>query len=154
MLHDGQAAVDDRDHLEPDRCSRGAGQRIGALEVVGDTVVSTPVLGVLLICFVAAITSLFAASPGVLGVVIPLSIPLLSTGAVSVTAVVIAVAISATVVDASPFSAVGALVLANSPETRSRADVPLVVLVGLGDGAFCPTRDVVALHPQRLTATL
>jgi di/tricarboxylate transporter len=91
-------------------------QRIGAIEVVGNSVVSTPVLGVLLICFVAAITSLFAASPGVLGVVIPLSIPLLSTGAVSVTGAIIAVAISATVVDASPFSAVGALVLANCPE--------------------------------------
>ena len=91
-------------------------QRIGALKLVGDSVVSTPLLGVLLICFVAAITSVFAASPGVLGVVIPLSIPLLSTGAVSVTAVVIALAISATVVDASPFSAVGALVLANCPE--------------------------------------
>jgi di/tricarboxylate transporter len=91
-------------------------QRIGALKLVGDSFVSTPLLGVLLICFVAAITSVFAASPGVLGVVIPLSIPLLSTGAVSVTAVVIALAISATVVDASPFSAVGALVLANCPE--------------------------------------
>jgi di/tricarboxylate transporter len=91
-------------------------QRTGAVKVVGDSVVSTPTLGVLLICFVAAVTSLFAASPGVLGVVIPLSIPLLSTGAVSVTAVVIAIGISATVVDASPFSAVGALVLANCPE--------------------------------------
>ena len=93
-------------------------QRSGAIKVVGDAVVSTPTLGVLLICFVAAITSVFAASPGVLGVVIPLSIPLLSTGAVSVTAVVIALAISATVVDASPFSAVGALVLANCPEAE------------------------------------
>lgn len=91
-------------------------QRTGALKVVGDSVVSAPRLGVLLICFVAAITSVFAASPGVLAVVIPLSIPLLSTGALSVTAVVIALAISATVVDASPFSAIGALVLANCPE--------------------------------------
>ena len=91
-------------------------QRIGAIKVVGDSVVNTPTLGVLLICYVAAITSVVAASPGVLGVVIPVSIPLLSTGAVSVTAVVIALAISATVVDASPFSAGGALVLANCPE--------------------------------------
>jgi len=91
-------------------------QRTGAIKVMGDSVVSTPTLGVLLICLVAAITSVFAASPGVLGVVIPLSLPLLSTGAVSVTGVVIALGISATVVDASPFSAAGALVLANCPE--------------------------------------
>ncbi len=38
-------------------------QRTGAVKVVGDSVVSTPTLGVLLICFVAAVTSLFAA-PG------------------------------------------------------------------------------------------
>ena len=38
-------------------------QRTGALKVVGDSVVSRPRLGVLLICFVAAITSVFAASP-------------------------------------------------------------------------------------------
>ena len=91
-------------------------QRTGAIKVLGDSVVSTPTLGVLLICYIAAITSVFAASPGVLGVVIPLSIPLLSSDALSVTGVVIALGISATVVDASPFSAVGALVLANCPE--------------------------------------
>jgi di/tricarboxylate transporter len=91
-------------------------QRTGVIRVVGDSFVSTPTIGVLMICFVAAITSVFAASPGVLGVVIPLSIPLLSTGAMSVTAVVIALAISTTVVDASPFSGIGALVLANCPE--------------------------------------
>lgn len=91
-------------------------QRSGAIKVVGDAVVNMPTIGVLLICFVAAITSMFAASPGVLSVMIPLSIPLLNTGAVSVAGVVIALAISATVVDASPFSAIGALVLANCPE--------------------------------------
>src|SRR6266581_1999772 len=32
-------------------------QRSGAIKLVGDAVVSTPTLGVLLICFVAAITS-------------------------------------------------------------------------------------------------
>jgi di/tricarboxylate transporter len=91
-------------------------QRTGVIKLMGDSVVGSPTHGVLLICFVAAITSVFAASPGVLGVVIPLSLPLLSTGAVSVTGVVIALGISATVVDASPFSAVGALVLANCPD--------------------------------------
>ena len=53
-----------------------------------------------------------------LGRLIPLSVPLLSTGEVAVAGVVIALAICATVVDASPFSSVGALVLANSPETE------------------------------------
>jgi di/tricarboxylate transporter len=93
-------------------------QRMGTIKMVGDSVagVSTPMLGALAICAVAAVTSAFASSAGVIGVLIPLSVPLLSTGEVNVIGVIIALAISATVVDASPFSAVGALVLANCPE--------------------------------------
>ena len=95
-------------------------QRMGTIRIVGESVagVSTPLLGALLICAIAGVTSAFASSAGVIGVLIPLSVPLLSTGEVGVTGVVIALAISATVVDASPFSNVGALVLANCPENE------------------------------------
>jgi len=94
-------------------------QRMGTIRIVGEGVagVGTPFLGALLICSIAALTSAFASSAGVLGVLIPLSVPLLGTGEVGVVGVVIALAISATVVDASPFSNVGALVLANCPES-------------------------------------
>jgi di/tricarboxylate transporter len=93
-------------------------QRMGTIKVFGESVaaVGTPLVGALLICSIAAVTSAFASSAGILGVLIPLSVPLLSTGQVGVTGVVTALAISATVVDASPFSNVGALVLSNCPE--------------------------------------
>jgi len=93
-------------------------QRMGTIRWVGESVagVGTPVFGALLICAIAAGTSAFASSAGVLGMIIPLSVPLLSTGEVGVVGVVIALSISATVVDSSPFSNVGALVLANCPE--------------------------------------
>ena len=95
-------------------------QRMGTITFVGESVanVGSPLIGALVICAIAAATSAFASSAGVLGMLIPLSIPLLSTGQVGIAGVIIALSISATVVDASPFSNVGALVLANCPENE------------------------------------
>ncbi|WP_326810140.1 hypothetical protein OIE62_36025 [Streptomyces scopuliridis] len=46
----------------------------------------------------------------------PLAVPFLASGAIGTTGMVIALATAATVVDASPFSTNGALVVANTPE--------------------------------------
>jgi di/tricarboxylate transporter len=94
-------------------------QRTGTITMIGNSVAAlrTPVFGALLICAIAALTSAFASSAGILSALIPLSVPLLKTGAVGVGGFVIALAISATVVDSMPFSNVGAMVLANCPET-------------------------------------
>ena len=93
-------------------------QRMGTVKMVGDSVtdISVPLLAALLLCFVAGITSAFASSIGVLGAIIPLAVPFLQTGSVTVTGVVIALAISATAVDATPFSSIGALTVASAPE--------------------------------------
>jgi di/tricarboxylate transporter len=93
-------------------------QRTGTITFVGESVarVGSPLVGALVVCAIAAATSAFASSAGVLGMLIPLSVPLLATGQVGIAGVIIALSISATVVDASPFSNVGALVLANCPE--------------------------------------
>ena len=47
---------------------------------------------------------------------IPLAVPFMAEGSISTTGLVVALAISATVVDAAPFSTVGALVVANAEE--------------------------------------
>jgi Na+/H+ antiporter NhaD/arsenite permease-like protein len=93
-------------------------QRMGTVKMVGDSVtdISAPLLAALLLCFIAAVTSAFASSIGVLGALIPLAVPFLLAGGVSVTGVVIALAISATAVDATPFSSIGALTVASAPE--------------------------------------
>ena len=65
---------------------------------------------------VGAVTSAFASSAGILGAMTPLAAPLLAQGALGTTGLVTALAISATVVDAMPFSTVGALVVANASE--------------------------------------
>ncbi|MEU9671204.1 SLC13 family permease [Streptomyces bobili] len=99
-------------------------QTIGVVDSLGTTIaaVGAPLLAALLICYVAGVVSAFASTTGILGALMPLSIPFLQSGAIGTTGMVIALAAAATVVDASPFSTNGALVVANSPE-RLRTDV-------------------------------
>lgn len=74
----------------------------------------------------------------ILGVAIPLALPFLQQGEVSAVGMVAALAVAATVVDVSPFSTNGALVLANAPADVDRdrfyrqmlAYAGVVVLVG------------------------
>jgi di/tricarboxylate transporter len=91
-------------------------QRHGTVDAVGAGIVSlgSPLVVALLLCVVAAVTSAFASSAGILGAMIPLAVPLIAQGQISATELVIAIAVSATVVDATPFSTVGALVVANA----------------------------------------
>ena len=93
-------------------------QRMGTVKMIGDSVagMSTPLLAALLLCLIAAVTSAFASSIGVLGAMIPLAVPFLQGGGVGATGAVIALSISATAVDATPFSSIGALTVASAPE--------------------------------------
>ncbi len=93
-------------------------QRYGTMDAVGHGIagLSAPLMTTLLLCVVGAITSAFASSAGILSALIPLAVPIMSRGDINVTGLVIALAISATVVDATPFSTVGALVVANAED--------------------------------------
>jgi Na+/H+ antiporter NhaD/arsenite permease-like protein len=93
-------------------------QRYGTVEAVGHVIagLSTPLVTGLLLCVVGAVTSAFASSAGILGAMVPLAVPLMTSGDISTTGLVVALAISATVVDATPFSTVGALVVANAED--------------------------------------
>ncbi|MEH3128644.1 MAG: SLC13 family permease [Mycolicibacterium neoaurum] len=76
--------------------------------------VGAPLLVALVLCYIIGVTSAFASSTALLAAIIPLALPLLQTGTLPVVGVVAALAIAATVVDVSPFSTNGALVLANA----------------------------------------
>ncbi|WP_314174809.1 SLC13 family permease [Streptomyces winkii] len=115
-------------------------QRYGTVEVIGKGIadLGAPLLTAFLLCLVAAITSAFASSAGLLGVLIPLAVPFLVQGDIGVTAVITALAISATVVDSTPFSSVGALTLANAPETERPALFRVMVVWGLAMAVTAP----------------
>ncbi|WP_328995957.1 SLC13 family permease [Kribbella sp. NBC_01245] len=88
----------------------------GTVKWLGDSVaeVGSPLLAAFLICLIGAVVSAFASTTGILGALIPLAVPFLQTGQVGVVGLVVALAISSSVVDCSPFSTNGALVVANS----------------------------------------
>ena len=96
-------------------------QNQNTVQWLGDSVahVGIPLLAAFLICLIGAIVSAFASTTGILGALIPLAIPFLMTGQVNATGLVIVLAISSSLVDCSPFSTNGALVVANAaPEER------------------------------------
>jgi Mg2+/citrate symporter len=68
---------------------------------------------------VGGIASAFASSTALLPVIIPIAVPLIGGGGVSPWAMAAALAVSSTIVDVSPFSTNGALMLANRPDTIS-----------------------------------
>lgn len=92
-------------------------EKMGTITFVGDSVagLASPMLAALLLCFIGAVVSAFASSTAVLGSLIPLAVPFLQAGT-GVTAIgfIAAMAVSSTIVDVSPFSTNGALVLANA----------------------------------------
>jgi len=93
----------------------------GAPEAVGMWAagLGTVLIGALVLCYVGGITSAFASSTALLPIIVPISIPLIATGDVSAVAVVAALAVASTIVDVSPFSTNGALMVANRPDTIS-----------------------------------
>lgn len=91
-------------------------QEVGTIDHLAEMAITfgAPIIVAVLLCYVIGVTSAFASSTALLAAVIPLAMPLLGTGALPVVGVIAALAISATVVDVSPFSTNGALVLANA----------------------------------------
>lgn len=91
----------------------------GSPEFVGNWAagLSTVLIGALVLCYVGGVVSAFASSTALLPVIIPIAIPLIADGGISAGLFVAALAVSSTIVDVSPFSTNGALMLANKPDS-------------------------------------
>ena len=90
-----------------------------APEFVGDWAagLGAAAIGALVLCYVGGVVSAFASSTALLPVIIPIAVPLIADGGISAGFFVAALAVSSTIVDVSPFSTNGALMLANKPDT-------------------------------------
>ena len=66
----------------------------------------------------SASNSAFASTTGILAALIPLAVPFLLGGQVGAVGMIIALALSSSIVDSSPFSTSGALCVANSLEEQ------------------------------------
>jgi di/tricarboxylate transporter len=92
-------------------------EKMGTIDFVGHSVagMGTPLFAALLLCLIGAVVSAFASSTAVLGSLIPLAVPFLQGEAgVGAVGFIAAMAVSSTIVDVSPFSTNGALVLASA----------------------------------------
>ncbi|KEG42381.1 SLC13 family permease [Streptomyces griseorubens] len=96
----------------------GVLDEMGTITWAGEGVggIGVPLLAAVLLCYIGAIVSAFASSVGIMGALIPLAGPFLAQGEIGAVGMVAALAVSATVVDVSPFSTNGALVLAAAPD--------------------------------------
>jgi di/tricarboxylate transporter len=93
-------------------------QEAGTIEYVGEAVtgIGAPLLVALLLCYIGAVVSAFASSVAIIAVAIALAVPFLQSGDIGAVGVVVALSVSSTIVDVSPFSTNGALVLANAQD--------------------------------------
>ena len=115
-------------------------EELGTVEYAGNSVlkVGVPLLAALLLCYVGGIVSAFASSTALLPFIIPLAVPLLQEGGIGAVGMVAALAVSSTVVDVSPFSTNGALVLANSAEDDQDTVYRKLLIFGFSVVAIAP----------------
>ena len=120
----------------------GVMQKMGTIDFVGNSVagMASPLVAALVLCLVGAVVSAFASSTAVLGSLIPLAVPFLQgENSVSAIGFIAAMAVSSTIVDVSPFSTNGALVLANAPPgTDRRAFFRQLMTYGMGVTVVAP----------------
>ena len=91
----------------------------GSPEFVGNWAagLGAAAIGALVLCYVGGVVSAFASSTALLPVIIPIAVPLIADGGINAAMFVAALAVASTIVDVSPFSTNGALMLANKPDT-------------------------------------
>ncbi|MFD9980864.1 SLC13 family permease [Streptomyces massasporeus] len=112
----------------------GVLDEMGTITWAGEGVggIGVPLLAAVLLCYIGALVSAFASSVGIMGALIPLAVPFLEQGEIGAVGMIAALAVSATVVDVSPFSTNGALVLAAAPDVdRERFFRQLMVYGGI-----------------------
>ena len=119
----------------------GVMDKVGAMDYITEFIakVGNPVLASLMTSYAGGIISAFASTTGFLAAIIPMSVPILQDPNISSIGVVSAVAIAASVVDISPFSTTGAMILANVQGVNERVFFKKLlyiagVLIALGPG--------------------
>jgi Na+/H+ antiporter NhaD/arsenite permease-like protein len=96
----------------------GVLQKMGAVELLGEAAshIGAPLLAALVICLIGGLVSAFASTTGMLAALVPLAIPLVASGDIAGWALIAALGVCSSIVDVSPFSTVGATLVATVEE--------------------------------------
>ncbi|MGW1682278.1 SLC13 family permease [Saccharopolyspora sp. NPDC002376] len=100
----------------------GVLSEMGVFDALGEHAahVGVPLLAALLLCVVAGLVSAFASTTGMLAALVPLALPLIANGGVPGWALICAIGLCASIVDVSPFSTVGASLVASTVDDTQR----------------------------------
>lgn len=125
----------------------GVLQTMGAVALLGEaaSTVGTPLLAALVICAIGGLVSAFASTTGMLAALVPLALPLVASGDIAGWAVIAALGVCSSIVDVSPFSTVGATLVATVDEDERPRITKLLTRWGLS---------MVAVGPLLLVGTL
>jgi hypothetical protein len=125
----------------------GVLQRMDAVNLMGHAAmnVGTPIVAAFVICMIAGLVSAFASTAGILAALVPLAVPLAMSGGVAGWALMSAMGVCASIVDASPFSTTGALIVASAAESERPRLKSLLTRWGLSMVIVGPVVAVLAL---------
>ena len=114
----------------------GVLQRLDAVNLLGHAAmnVGTPLVAAFVICMIAGLVSAFASTAGILAALVPMAVPLAMSGGVAGWALMSAMGVCASIVDASPFSTTGALIDRVGRRRRTAAVEVAVDAMGTVDG--------------------
>jgi di/tricarboxylate transporter len=105
----------------------------------------TPLVRVFLICAIAGLVSAFASTTSIITMLVPMAVPLATSGDVAGWALICALGVCASIVDASPFSTSGALILANAHESERPRLKSLLMRWGMSLVIIGPAAAVIVL---------
>jgi di/tricarboxylate transporter len=118
----------------------GVLDQIGTIEYMQDLIagVGNPLVAALAASYVGGIISAFASTAAVLGASIPLAEPILQGSGLSAIGVITSIAISSAIVDISPLSTNGALLIANAQDVDERKFFRQLLAWAVGVVIFAP----------------
>lgn len=126
----------------------GVLDKLGSVDLLGEFAghIGVPLLSALFICLVAGLVSAFASTTGMLAALVPLALPLVAAGGIPGWALMCALGVCASIVDVSPFSTVGATLVATTVDEAQRPRMTrLLMRWGLSMVAIGPVLLVGAL---------
>lgn len=108
-------------------------QEMGAVDLLGEgaKAIGSPLVAALVLCAVGGLVSAFASTTGILAALVPLALPLIDAGGVPGWALIAALGICSAVVDVSPFSTLGATVVATAPAEEKPRLTRILVKFGM-----------------------
>lgn len=111
----------------------GVLQEMGAVDLLGEgaKAIGSPLVAAFVLCAVGGLVSAFASTTGILAALVPLALPMIADGHLPGWALIAALGVCSAVVDVSPFSTLGATVVATAPDSAKPRLIRILTTFGM-----------------------